>query len=266
MAKQKSYITIDGTLGGLTFYQTNGKNFIKTKGGIDKERILTEPNFKRTRENIQEFAGSSKVGKAMRLGYASVIKSMRDRTMVGRLTAVMKRINLLGSGNRGERTFEILPNALLITDFEFNKSLSLDSIFYPPFAAPSLDANRSIATWVVPDFDTDTYITPPEGATHFKLLLASTVLSDYKYNTDLRTYEPTNIAENGMNGIDYSTEIPLGGLVGADTTLTVDLGFASVLPTTVGVVVSIGIIFYQEVNGNMYEFASDNVMRIELVG
>lgn len=266
MAKQKSYITIDGTLGGLTFYRTNGKDFIKTKGGIEKERILNESNFKRTRENMKEFSGSAKVGKALRLGYASVIQSMRDRTMVGRLTGVMKRINLQGPGNRGERSFEILANAQLIADFEFNKELSLDSIFFAPFGDPSLDANRSIATWVVPDFNTDTYIKPPDGATHFKLLLGSTVLSDYVYEPSLKSYEPTNEAENVVNGIDFSTEIPLGGLVGADTTLTVDLGFGSALPATVGVVVSIGIIFYQEVNGTMYEFASDNAMRIVLVG
>ena len=118
----------------------------------------------------------------------------------------------------------------------------------------------------MPDFNTDTYIKPPDGATHFKLLLASTVLSDYVYEPSLKGYEPTNEVENVVNGIDFSAEIPLGGLVGADTTLTVDLGFSAALPATVGVVVSVGIIFYQEVNGTMYEFASDNAMRIALVG
>jgi len=38
------------------------------------------------------------------------------------------------------------------------------------------------------------------------------------------------------------------------------------LPATVGVVVAVGIEFYQEVNGTLYTFASDNAMRIVLVG
>lgn len=266
MARQSSYITIDGTLGGLTFYRADGQELIRSRGGISKERILKEPNFKRTRENMREFGGSAKVGKALRLGYMSILKSMSDATMVGRLTGLMKRVNLRGPGARGERTFEILPNAELIKGFEFNKETQLQGVFYAPYAAPSLDANRSIATWVVPDFNTDTFITPPEGATHFALLLVSTVLSDYKYSVDVLGYEPAEPAENEVNGIAFSAAIPLGGMVGADTTLSVDLGFSSVLPATVGVVVAVGIEFYQEVNGTLYTFASDNAMRIVLVG
>jgi len=128
-----------------------------------------------------------------------------------------------------------------------------------------LDANRDIATWVIPDFNTDDSMDIPEGATHFKLILASTVLSDYTYHAQ-KGYEPVNEAENEVNGIAMSTEIPLGGMVGSDTTLTVDLGFGAALPATVGVVNAIGIVFYQEINTLYYELASDNALKIALVG
>ena len=265
MADQKGFIKVKGTLGGLTFYEANRKDLIKTKGGIAKSRIEKEPNFKRTRENMSEFGGSAKIGKALRTGFANIIKIMSDSSAVGRITGMMKRINAVGPGIRGQRAFEILTNKLIIEGFEFNKFKHFESIFYAPYPIPTLDANRSVATWVVPDFNTSNYVAAPEGATHFKLLLISTVLSDYTYVVG-KGYEPTNPTENEVNGIAESSEIAIGGMVGSDTTLTVDLGFAAALPGTVGVINAVGIIFYQEINTQFYELASDNAMRVEVVG
>lgn len=266
MAKQKGYIKLEGSLGGLTYYQRDGKDIVKTTGGVSKSRILNDPSFKRTRENMSEFGGSAVVGKAFRTGFASVTKSMGDSTLVGRVTGLMKRINSVGPGARGKRGFEILNNKVLLEGFEFNKHNPIDAIFYAPNASPTLDANRSISTWVIPDFNTDNFINAPEGATHFKLILATSVLSDYAFSNPLKLYEPVEESENETNGIDFSAEIPLGGMVGADTTLTVDLGFGAALPVTVGVLSAIGVVFYQEINTLFYELASDNAMRVDVVG
>ena len=253
-------------MGGLTFYKNSGNDLIRTTGGVDKSRIEKDPAFKRTRENMSEFGASATVGKALRQGYANIIKTMSDSSVTGRLTGIMKRINSVGAGIRGQRIFEILTNKAVLEGFEFNKTAPLDAIFYAPSTAPTLDANRSIATWVVPDFNTSNYIQAPEGATHFILVLATTVLSDYAYNTALKKYEATNTDENETNGIAFSAEIPIGGMVGADTTLTVDLGFAVALPATVAVINAVGVIFYQEINTLFYELASDNAMKIASIG
>ncbi|WP_411768233.1 hypothetical protein [Winogradskyella sp. A3E31] len=266
MAKNRSYIDLEGTLGGLTFYRSGGQSIVKTKSAINKDRILKEANFKRTRENMSEFGGSAKVGKSLRHGFASIVSIMSDRTVTGRLTAVMKRINANGAGVRGKREFSILPNKGFLEGFEFNKGLSLETVFYAPYSVPSLDANRSIATWTIPDFNTSDYLHPPEGASHFRLVLACSVLSDFSYDNALKSYEPVEPNENEVSAISFSSEIPLGGLVGSDTTLVADLGFTAALPATVGVVVALGIIFYQDINGSFYELASDNAMSIALVG
>ncbi|SRX56208.1 hypothetical protein [Aequorivita sp. CIP111184] len=266
MANQKGFIKLRGSLGGLTFYENKGKDVVRTTGGVEKDRILKEPAFKRTRENMSEFGASAIVGKALRMGFANIIKSMAGNYIVGRITGLMKRINSVGPGIRGQREFEILNNKSLLEGFEFNKKAPLDSIFYATSDPPSLDANRSVATWLVPDFNTSNYINPPEGATHFRLVLAVTVLSDYAYANAIKGYEPVAPDENETNGIAFSAEIPIGGMVGSDTTLSVDLGFAAALPLTVGVVTAVGIIFYQEINTAFYELASDNALKIVLVG
>lgn len=266
MAKQKSFIKLRGSLGGLTFYENQGNDIVRTTGGVEKERILSDAAFIRTRENMMEFGASAMVGKALRMGFANIIKSMSDSYVSSRITGLMKRINSVGPGIRGERDFEILNNKNLIEGFEFNKKSPFDAIFYAPNDAPTLDANRSIATWVVPDFNTSNYLNAPEGATHFRLLLATTVLSDYSFSDELKGYAPLEPDENETNGMAFSAEIPVGGMVGSDTTLVVDLGFAAALPLTVAVVNAVGIIFYQQINGAFYELASDNAMKIVLVG
>jgi len=259
--KTKRFYQVIRFVGRDYFLQNNGDDLIRTTGGVDKNRIKNDPAFKRTCENMSEFGGSATVVKALRMGFTNIIKSMSDNSVVGRITGVMKKINSVGTEVRGQRGFEILPNKILLEGFEFSKNTPLDTIFY----APTLDTNRSIATWVVPDFNTSNYINPPEGATHFKLVLITTVLSDFNYSITIKKYEPVNAAENETNGIALSTEIPLGGMVGSDTTLVVDLGFGAAL-ATVGVANAIGIIFYQEINTQFYELVSDNVLRISIAG
>ena len=266
MAKQKGFIKLQGSLGGLTFYESGGNSIVKTTGGVDKSRINNDPNYKRTRENMSEFGASATVGKALRLGFSSIIKSFKDSTITGRLTGTMKRLNTLGAGIRGQRQFEILTNKIVLEGFEFNSKIPLSTVFYPEFSAPTLDANRSIATWVIPNFNTSNFLRAPEGATHFKMILVSTILSNYEYVPGLKKYEPTDSEENEVNGISYSDAIPIGGEVGADTTLTVDLGFTSALPNTVGVVLATGILFYQQINTEFYELSSANAMRISAIG
>jgi len=266
MAKQKGFIKLEGSLGGLTFYEQKGKSIVRTTGGVDKKRIETDPAFKRTRENMSEFGASATIGKSLRIGFASIIKSIGGTNIVGRIVKIIKRVNSVGTGLRGKRNFEFLPNKVLLEGFEFNLNAPLDAIFYAPFDAPTLDANRSIATWTVLDFNTNNFINAPEGATHFKLVLNTTVLSDYTYKNSLKVFEPVNEVENEVNGIAFSSEIALGGVVGADTTLTVDLGFVAALPSTAAVISAIGIVFYQEINAQFYELASDNAMRIDAVG
>ena len=56
MAKVNGLLKIEGTVEDLTFYKKDGKNYVRRKGGVSKERILTDPNFVRTRENGAEFS------------------------------------------------------------------------------------------------------------------------------------------------------------------------------------------------------------------
>jgi hypothetical protein len=266
MAVQNSFIKIKGSLGGLTFYEKDGKSLIKTSSGVSKERILTDPNFRRTRENMQEFGAAATVGKAFRNGFSGISSEVGTASIAGRVTGMMKRINKVGPGNRGERTFEILTNKQLLEGFEFQSKLPFRTVFYAPYAAPTLDANRSVVTWTVPDFNVQNYMQIPNGATHFRLGLHAAVLSDYAFDSANSEYQFVLEEENLRNASAFSAQLPVVGSVGADTTLSVDLGFTTPVPATAGVLVGIAVLFYQEINGLYYSLANNNALQIAIVG
>jgi len=266
MAIQNSFIKIKGSLGGLTFYERNGKTLVKTTTSVDKERIMNDPNYRRTRENMQEFGAAASLGKAFRLGFAGIAKEIHTPGIAGRITGMMKRINRVGSGNRGERSFEILPNKQILEGFDFNKKLPLDSVFYPPYEAPAIDSNRSVVTWTVPDFNTQNYIRIPNGATHAKLALHVSILSDFIFDPTEGNYKFVHPAENTRNTMVVSSEFALAGDVGSDINLTADLGLTAALPLTAGVLISTGILFYQQINGLFYILANNNALQIVKVG
>ena len=266
MVKNNSYLKFEGTLGGLTYYEKDGQSIVKVKSSVSKSRIERDPNYKRTRENMKEFGGAARASKALRDSLITVIKTMGDTYLSSRLTGIMRKMLNTGTGIRGQREISILANKELLEGFELNKKDALGTQFYAPYSAPSFNANRDIVTWEVPDFNTDSFITAPEGATHFRLVLAAGLVSNYEYVSALNSYEPIDESENAIGKTSESAAIPLVGDVGSDTTLTVDMEIGAPVVATTATLTAIGIIFFQDINGQLYQLASGNAMKIATVG
>ena len=137
---------------------------------------------------------------------------------------------------------------------------------YAPYKQPSLNIDRSIITWTIPDFNADSFVKAPEGATHFKLVLAAGFVSNYEYVSALNSYEPVDESENAIGKTAESAAIPIVGDVGSETQLIVDMELVAPVVATTAVLAAIGIEFYQDINGELYQLASGNAMKIATVG
>ena len=266
MAQNNSFIRLEGTLDGLTFFRKNGKNFVKTKSRVSRNRILNDPAYKRTRENMQEFGGAARCSKAFRDSFATIARLVGDTYLSARTTGKVRGILPGGVGLRGERTINLVDNATSLVGLNFNVSKPFDSHFNAPSAGPAIAASRDTVTWSIPDFSTDTYIKKPEGATHCKVALAAGYTSNYEWDSALKSYEPVEATPNGIGSVTYSAAIPLTGMVGAATDLTVDLTAYAPIPVTTALFVGTAIVFYQEVNGELYELAQGHSMKIAVAG
>ena len=263
MARQKGPLKYVGTLGDIRHFKIKGNQgyFAGLTGGPTAEQIATDPAFQRTRENMNEFGGCALAGKSLRIGLASLMKTMADSQVTGRLTAIMKKINLEdGSEARGKRAVLISQVPQYLKGFEFNRFTSFDGTFSAPHTITP-GTNRDESTLDVPAFNPLNFLNIPAGATHFRIINGISVISDFEFNADTKVYEPKDAALNEMKAIEYSAYLPVDQVTTA-VSLTSTIEGPPTMTSDVMVVNVIGIEFFQEVNSNYYVFAQGNAMKI----
>jgi hypothetical protein len=264
MAKQKGHIKYVGTLGEVRHFKIKGNQgyFAGLKGGATGEQIKTAENFVRTRENMSEFAGCALAGKYLRTGLSSLMKQMSDSQLTGRLTGIMKKINLEdGTETRGQRAILITDQPQYLIGLDFDKNISFRGVFAAPYTLTA-NTDRNETTLTVPAFNPMNLVSVPSGATHFRLVNAVSVLSNVVFNADTGSYEAIDNALNNLNKVEYSGYLPIDSVTSALTVVST-LDGSPTMSTDVAVIGSVGIEFYQEVSGNFYLFASGNALRIQ---
>lgn len=245
MAKTNGIIKIEGTVEDLSFYKKDGKNFVRRKGGVAKERIENDANFVRTRENNAEFGHSGSMGRFLRLAVGSMVFKAKDSKLSSRLLQVMSQIkNYDGVSARGLRnvaTGIATPQGKqALKGFDFNQKASLQSVFFAPV---DLDTATGVVT--ITDFIPLEQLQLPQGATHVSFQSAI-VLTDFETETSERAYSAISNLPVDM------------------TMSTITLTPTSV-PTGSGVQLFLLMIaFYQEVNGVQYSLKNEeyNVLHI----
>ena len=264
MARQKGALKYVGTLGDVRHFKIKGQEgyFAGMVGGPTGDQVLTAPEFERTRENMNEFGACAKAGKAIRTGLSQLMKQMADSQVTGRLTSIMKKINLEDQTEaRGYRKIEITTQRNYLKGFEFDKNISFNGIFNAPFSVTH-GVDRETADLVVPAFNPANLVNAPSGATHFRLITALSVVSDFEYNATTNSYDPMDAALNEVNNIQYSGYLDLYSPVPV-TTVTATLPNGALPSVNTSVLQCIGIEFYQQVGANYYLFASGNCLKVE---
>ncbi|MCU4158474.1 hypothetical protein J1N10_21080, partial [Carboxylicivirga sp. A043] len=104
MARQKGVIKLEGRVGDLSFYKSNGQYMAREKGGVDGDRIKKDPAYARTRENGAEFGRAGTAGKELRNALNEVLVRAADKKVSNRLAAkILKAIQADTTNRRGER-------------------------------------------------------------------------------------------------------------------------------------------------------------------
>jgi hypothetical protein len=89
MARLNGILKIEGTLDQLTFYKTKDCYLVKIKSGVSADRIASDPNFQRTRENSAEFGNAASVGKLHRDALRNMMINLSDNRVTSRVTKVI---------------------------------------------------------------------------------------------------------------------------------------------------------------------------------
>ncbi len=233
MARQKGIIKLKGTIGDITFYKTKDGHLAREKGGIDANRMKTDPAFQRTRENGAEFGRAGKAGKVLRTAMRSLLLNSADSRMVSRLTqAMVKVIQADVTSERGLRNV-IDGEAELLSGFEFNIRGKLGTSLFAPYVGTIDRATGEISV----DFDpfvAANMIAAPGGTTHFKIISAGAEI-DFEAESFIEAHSETDILPWDATATAAINQVN-----------TVTAG------STKPLFLALGLEFYQEVNGQMY--------------
>uniref|UniRef100_UPI004049AB6B hypothetical protein n=1 Tax=Flavobacterium sp. TaxID=239 RepID=UPI004049AB6B len=246
MAKFDGIFNIEGTIQGMSFYKTkNGESLIRKKGGVSKNRIMSDPAFQRTRENGEDFKHAANMGRLLRSSVANLVSLAKDNRMSSRLfKALSLARNADTTSARGNRKVWIglQTNAgkEALKGFDFNVNSSFLSVLK---AQPTLDPLTGTVS--ILEFNPESNLMFPEGATHasFRVAVANVDFELANYGV---TYSPVeNFAL--QNGSLDLTLTPTGMPSGSGTTFYYFL-----------------IAFFQEFNGVQYPLKNNahNVLYI----
>ncbi|PWI31528.1 hypothetical protein DI383_02345 [Flavobacteriaceae bacterium LYZ1037] len=246
MAKVKSLFNVEGTLGEVTFYKDQDGYKIRNKGGVNKKRILNDPAFARTRENLTEFGNAATSGKMLRRSIVSLMNDAKDNRVTSRLTKVMSRVkNEDTTSARGERnvaTGILTPlGKAWLKGFNFNKRAILDSVLQASYTLNPATGEVEIA-----DLVPIQQLEIPEGATHVDFI-------------------------SGFLNLDFVTgdkDLQESNLVN----LPIDATISTVTLTPTGVPTGVGqnfyflkVAFYQEINAVQYPLNNGAFNALQLI-
>ncbi|MBS1667818.1 MAG: hypothetical protein JST58_10615 [Bacteroidetes bacterium] len=246
MAKQKGIIKLKGTIGDITFYKSKDGYLAREKGGVEASRIANDPAFQRTRENGEEFGRAGNAGKVLRNSMRGLLQHASDRLMVSRLTAKFIEVVKADATNpRGQRNV-IDGEAMLLEGFEFNINGKLGNTLHVPFTA-SIDRATGTLKVDLPSFVPINMIAAPGGTTHFKVVSAAAAV-DFEGGS----FE----ADSNESGVMAWDEAP---------TAVINLANAVTAASTHPLFLSLGVEFYQDVNGTKYPLKNGAYNALALV-
>lgn len=248
MAKNKSILKFEGTLDGMTFYKSTDGHLVRTKGGVSKSRIMSDPAYIRTRENMSEFSSVAQSGKLLRNSLGSLLRRGKDPRTSSRLMGLLSKVkNLDASSARGLRVVSqgiaSAEGKTLLQGFDFNKRAHLSQVLHTPFDLDTITGTLEIANFIPNE-----HIHMPEGATHVSFTNAS-------MNIDF----DTNIYDLQLS--------PASNILLDMTSSTVSLTPAAIPSGTGNMLHLLLIEFFQEVNGVQYSLRNGafNVLHLLVV-
>lgn len=246
MARQKGLNPLEGTIGGITYYKSKAGYLAREKGGVSADRIASDPKFERTRENGAEFGRAGKAGQLLRMVFRELLMNASDSYMSARLTTrFVKVIQADRTSARGQRNV-IDGECELLQGFDFNIEGKLATTFYAAFTA-NIDRVAGTVGVDLPAFIPSRKIAAPVGATHFRVNCIGAEV-DFEAGTF-------------VNDLVSTPELPINKRPTDAANLSINLPANSAKP----LFVALGIEFFQQTNGELYELKTGNFNALSIV-
>jgi len=199
MARQKGFIKLKVTMGGITFYKSIDCYIAREKGGIEASRIANDPAFVRTRENGAEFGNAAMAGKLLRDTVRALSMNTADSRVTSRLTKTMAKVkNFDTTSVRGERNvatgLATAGGKQLLKGFNFNIRSLLSGVLFKTF-----DTIPATGEITIPILYPKNDLSIPQGATHVIFKSALAIVDFATGNSVMTVSTPTRLPADGID-------------------------------------------------------------------
>ena len=153
MGKLAGIIKLEGTLDGLTFYKSQDGYMVRTKGGVNKNRIMNDPAYARTRENLSEFGQNAKSGKLIRDSVGIMLNKAKDSKLSSRMLQLLNAVKNYDSNSvRGKRSvqqgLETIEGKQILKGFDFNSKATLASVLHATYTLDTATGTIEIIDFI----------------------------------------------------------------------------------------------------------------------
>jgi len=250
MARQSGNIRYTGSFKSIRNY-TNRKDptiYAGEKGGANRDLIMNNAAFERTRENMSEFKGCGKIVKAIRRGLLHLIPEHTDKSFTGRLVALVKMINLRDEvGTRGKRMVCFSLNKSILKMLTLHENRKIDHQLKRSITR-SHSESRTEATITLNGLNPEPQFIPTT-AKYFRVHNHLSVISDFEYSEELKKYNPLS-KNDEMSACAYSDYIPVNTNLSGSVRAAFPEG--TILTETDTVLQCVGIEFYTRLGTGDY--------------
>jgi hypothetical protein len=191
MAYQTGIINYKGSFKSIRNYTNVGdpKIYAGEKGGANRDLIMNNPAFARTRENMNEFGGCGVAVKSIHIGLLQIFSEHTDTRFTSRLVKMIKMINLKdGVGEYGKRAVLISENKAMLKSLHFHEKRKIDFELKRSISTNHPDL-RNEATITVNGFNPGPQLVPG-NAQYYRLVNHLSIVSDFVYVAEDKKYNP----------------------------------------------------------------------------
>ncbi len=110
MARQASGLRLTGTIGDMVYYKVGKNYFVRKKSSVGKERIESDPAFKRVKNNASEFGNASAAASLIFKAFKTVFPEWADVKVYRRLLKIMLLAVKSDTSDHGQKKMENLQS------------------------------------------------------------------------------------------------------------------------------------------------------------
>jgi hypothetical protein len=232
-----------GSIGDLSVYKMHGveKPVVRTKGGADKKKILSAPEFELTRQNATEYGACGATGGAIRRSMLA-LGPIADYNFTPTLNALAKIIQHYDTdGKRGQRSVFLSRHKNLLNGFSLNRKVSLESIVKHPIEW-NLEREAGKAHIEIAALTPGVNLIIPKQYSVFRFVITLGTVADRIFQNNSYLSEDTDQttvafsdwfhAGEAFAGVQLSIQLKYPEEISDNTTLIVGAGIQMGVPLT----------------------------------